>query len=244
MGIKQKIGELLNVADSRVSLVLNGGTIMTSFGLPAWAVYAMDIFSQYSPLSWVLAGFLGLFLWVTARLLWVWGSKTIIKLKYDARMIESGDPINPLDLTFEGKRIYIDDLVLPSHPIIIGKTFVNCDLVGPAVIYFPTANQATEIRPPKVDGVWLDPSKEFYNGFTFINCVFRGCSFQRITILASVENYDSWKDNENLNWISIPPNDAHTVQRNNDLLALQQRPEEPHTQEIIVENTLDSSEDE
>lgn len=38
--------------------------------------------------------------------------------------------------SFIKKRIYIHDLEDPAVPIIEGKTFVNCDLVGPANITF------------------------------------------------------------------------------------------------------------
>jgi hypothetical protein len=41
--------------------------------------------------------------------------------------------------------------------------------------------------------------------FTFSNCIFRNCSFQRITMFASIENYENWKDNAAVNWLSFPP---------------------------------------
>jgi hypothetical protein len=178
---------------------------MASFGLPAWAVKSAQIFSQYSPLSWVVAGFCGLILWVIVRLIWQFGSRIAVRAKYDAKFLDRGDRINPLDLTFERKRILINDFVLPSHPLIDGKTFIDCDLIGPATIYFNYNNQANPLRPPRIDAVWLDPKATFSNGFSFNNCIFRNCSFQRITLFASVENYEAWKDNVNVNWISIPP---------------------------------------
>jgi hypothetical protein len=129
------------------------------------------------------------------------------------RPFEKGSLITPLDLTFERKRILVNDFVLPSHPFIDGKTFIDCDIVGPACIYFSSNNQANPIRPPKVDAVWLEPGAKFNNGFIFTNCIFRNCSFQRITIFASVENFHAWKDLDSVNWISIPPTEADLQKR-------------------------------
>jgi hypothetical protein len=89
----------------------------------------------------------------------------------------------------------------------------DCDLIGPANIYFMSSNMANPIRPPKVDAVWLEPNAKFNNGFVFNNCIFRNCSFQRITMFASVENFQNWKDNPNINWISIPPSESQIAER-------------------------------
>jgi hypothetical protein len=142
----------------------------------------------------VAAGFLGVFIATICRLIWHWASQMKVKAKYDALQLEKGSLINPLDLTFERKRILLNDFVLPSHPVIEGKTFIDCDLIGPACIYFASNNQAAPIRPPKFDAVWLSPEAKFNNRFIFNNCIFRNCSFQRITMFASIENFHAWKD--------------------------------------------------
>jgi hypothetical protein len=125
----------------------------------------------------------------------------------------SGELINPLDTTFEKKRIFLNDFVLPSHTFIENKNFIDCDLIGPANVYFPANNQAAPIRLPVIDAVWLSAEARFTNGFIFYNCLFRNCSFQRITMFASIENYESWKDNPNINWIGIPPSPDDIEQR-------------------------------
>lgn len=211
----KKIGYFLNDLESRWSLwtLVNGAFLALSGVLPAWAVKSAQIFVYYEPLSWVLAGFAGLFFWAILRLTWIWGKQKTVRAKYDARMLERGDPINPLDLTFEGKRIFINDFALPSHTLIHNKTFINCEIIGPANIYFLQDNLAAPILPPIVDGVWLAPDIKFHNGFTFSHCIFRNCSFQRITIFAGIENYLDWKDNPNVNWIGLPPTQADIDKR-------------------------------
>jgi hypothetical protein len=211
----ERVGAWLTAIESRWSLwtLISGSGLVASFALPAWAVRAAQIFADYAPLSWVVAGFIGVLLGVLTRLLWQAANRLRIRNLWDARSLDRGSLINPLDLTFERKRIVLDDFVLPSWTWIEGKTFIDCDLIGPANMYFNSTNMAQPIRPPKVDAVWLDPKAIFNNGFIFNNCIFRNCSFQRITMYASVENYRVWKDNPNLNWISIPPTDAHISDR-------------------------------
>jgi hypothetical protein len=181
--------------------------MIASIGLPAWATWAAGIFSQYAPLSWVVAGFAGLVCWSLYQLLRAWALRIIVNAKYDARFIERGQNYNPLELTFERKRIYLDDFSLPSHTVIEGKTFIDCDIIGPATIHFKSNNLAQPLRPPILDAIWLHPAAKFTNGFTFDSCIFRNCSFQRITMLASVENFSAWKGHPNVNWISLPPTD-------------------------------------
>jgi hypothetical protein len=180
-------------------------TLVASFSLPAWATWAANIFSQYAPLSWVVAGFCGVLAWVIIRVIWNWAYQISVRAEYDAKFIEHGGNFNPLDSTFERKRIFVNDFVLPSHPYIENKTFIDCDIIGPANLYFYVGNQMSPVKPPPIDAVCLDPTKKFSNGFLFSNCIFRNCSFQRITLFVSQPTYEDWKNNPLFNWISPPP---------------------------------------
>jgi hypothetical protein len=212
--IRERFNRLLDTVESRWSLWAHGATLMASFSLPAWATWMADVFSQYAPLSWVVAGFCGVLAWAIIRLIWNWAYRIRIRAAYDARFIEHGGNFNPLDSTFERRRIYVNDFVLPSHPFIDGKTFIDCDIIGPANIYFASGNQANPIRLPIIDAVCLEPTVKFGNGFIFTNCIFRNCSFQRITAFVSVETYLHWKDSTSINWIGIPPSPEHVALRN------------------------------
>jgi hypothetical protein len=165
----------------------------------------MHQFDSYAPLSWVLAGFAGVTFVVLANLGWQWAKRIGVRAKYDARLLASGSVINPLDKTFEGKRIYINDFTLPSHALIDGKTFIDCEIVGPANLFWQPGNIANEIKPPRCDAVYLEPGVQFFNGYTLRNCIFRGCSFQRITLFIGTADYENVKNHELLNWITMRP---------------------------------------
>jgi hypothetical protein len=193
--------------ESRWSLwnLLQGSALVGSFALPAWAAQAADIFSQYQPFSWVVAGLGGVFISTMIYTAFQYARKIRINVKYDEKHLDSDSLVNPLDRTFEGKRIFLNDFALPSHPYISGKTFIDCEIIGPANVYFLEGNQATEVKVPQLDAVYLEPGKTFYNGFQFENCIFRGCSFQRITLFISDTDYHVNRDNNWLNWVSLTP---------------------------------------
>ena len=94
------------------------------------------------------------------------------------------------------------DFSLPSWTVIEQRTFIECEIIGPANIYL-LETQATHIPPPALDAVVLDPSARFNNGFIFKNCHLRGCSFHRVTVFVPANEVDQYKQSApQLNWIS------------------------------------------
>jgi hypothetical protein len=239
--LQERLGVFLDAVESRWSLALHGVTLLTTVGATAWGAWAADILSQYSPLSWIVAGLLGALFWAVVRLIWNWGYRIKIRAQYDAKFIEHGGNYNPLDLTFEKKRIYLNDFVLPSSPLIQGKTFIECEIIGPAIVYFRANNLAAPIREPKLDAVWLHPTASMSNHFTFDNCIFRNCSFQRITLFASIENFYDWRDNPNVNWISIPPTQDDLDARNRIIGKATHKPETSLSEPKLIEKNLDKN---
>jgi hypothetical protein len=201
----ERFGHLLDSLESRWSLFAHGATLVASFSIPAWAAWSASIMSQYAPLSWVVAGFAGVLVGAIARLIWNWAYQIKIRAQYDVKFLERSGNYNPLDLTFEKKRIFLDDFALPSHTVIQGKTFIQCEIIGPASVYFASSNNAVGLRPPVIDAVWLHPDARYNAGFQIFDCIFRDCSFQRITLFASIENFDLWNNNTSVNWLGVPP---------------------------------------
>jgi hypothetical protein len=168
---------------------------------------------SYGPVAWGTVGLVTVFVLALVYAMVAWGTKTRTKARYDARLLEGGSIINPLEAVFVRKRIVLDQFVLPSHPLIEGKTFIDCDFIGPGCIYLHSGNSTGALRPPAVDAVWLAPGAQFTNMFTFRNCVFRNCSFQRITLFASLEYFDALKDSPVMSWIGVSPKPEDIVER-------------------------------
>lgn len=202
------------------SLVIQVATLVASFTVPAWAFWATQLLSDYAPFSWVAAGFAGLLIGAVVYALYQWGYRKRIHAKYDARFLERSDWINPLGRTFENNRIVLNDFVLPSHPIVEDKTFVDCEIIGPANIYMAQGSQAVENKYPRLDAVYVEKDKQFENGFVFVRCLFTNCSFHRVTLFVDDASYETHRDHDLLNWITLTPTD----QRN--LLRLLEAPDE------------------
>lgn len=133
-----------------------------SFALPAWATKATGVFSEYAPLSWAVAGFAGLLVYAMAVFIYGTGQQRSVRSRYDARFMQETGGVDPLARVFEGKRIYLNDLVLPSQPQVIGKTFVDCKIVGPANMYFEFDNSVDDVQPGSVDAVALSGERQFF----------------------------------------------------------------------------------
>lgn len=179
--------------------------VVVSFAVPAWAARAANVFSEYAPLSWVIAGFAGMLLAATTYAVVAWAKSKWVRAKYDERLLPRSGPIDPLAKTFERQRIYLNELVLPSTQFIEEKTFIDCEIVGPANVVLQFGNQHADQRVPVCDAVLIREDARVFNAYHFTNCTFRRCSFHRITLFIRQSDYDQGaKDAPWLNYVTYP----------------------------------------
>lgn len=202
MTLGQKLDRLFNKLEWRWSLLVQMVTAVSSFALPAWAVKTTTIFIEYSPFSWVAAGFGGLIASAIVYALYGYARSKIVKAKYDNNLYQRTGFVDPMAKTFENKRIFIADFVLPSDPFITDKTFINCEIIGPANLFLRGHYQVNEQQLPICDAVALNGDRRFFNGVTVENCTFRKCSFKRITLMMLPHEYQQYRNLEWLNWVS------------------------------------------
>lgn len=190
---------------SLATLLWGAPTAVASFALPAWAVGASKVFDGYSPLSWVCAGFSGLLAAALTYNITASGRAKWVRARYDARMLAQGGLIDPLERTFERKRIYLNEFCLPSHPLIEGKIFIECEIIGPANIIFLSGNNITDARLPKVDTFYMRHGANPNHGYVFKDCLFRGCNFSRISFMVQHEERGMFQNFGFVNWLTEPP---------------------------------------
>lgn len=234
MGLLKKLDRFFSGIEWKLSLgtVLWGLIVPAgSFALPAWGVKMLGHFSEYAPLSWIVAGFSGLLLYAVSVALIGFGRGRNIRAKYNARLIASTGGVDPMAKVFEDKRIFLNDFVLPSNPSIESKTFVNCEIVGPANLYLQFDNNIRDIRIGKIDAVALKPESVFLNGIFLRNCTFRGCTFHRVTLFFSPTEAPANQHLEWINWITPLPDQGQLP--GTELTSIEdQRPQQPQdTQE-------------
>lgn len=187
---------------SLVNLLWGVPTAIASFVLPAWAVQASKLFEQYEPLSWVVAGFIGLASGSAIYYLAALGRHKWVKARYDARMLAQGGAVDPLEKTLERKRIYLNEFCLPSHPFIEGKVFIDCELIGPANIIFLSGNSINDARYPIIDTIYMKEGARPNNGYIFKDCIFRSCNFSRVTFLVQFEETRMFSGFSYVNWLT------------------------------------------
>lgn len=129
-----QVSRFLKGLEWRLSLwtFIQGSSLVGSFVLPAWAVSAANLFAAYSPASWVIAGFAGLLIFSVSFALVAWGRSRWIRARYDSKMMARGAYVDSMAKTYEDQRIYLNELCLPSYPVLEQKTFINCEIIGPA----------------------------------------------------------------------------------------------------------------
>jgi hypothetical protein len=203
---------------------------VASFALPAWAVKMARVFEQYEPLSWVVAGFSGLGIAVAFFASAAWARGKWVRANYDARMLAQGGAVDPLEKTFERKRVYLNEFCLPSHPIIEDKTFINCEIIGPANIILVSGNSINNGRYPICDAVYL--AKDIIpngNYYAFSNCIFRGCNFYRVTFFVPHGELNLFRNYVLVKWITTSPYEEIE-------LPLEAAPIEGEPQEMLLSN--------
>ena len=95
---------------------------------------------------------------------------------------ERVDSFNPLESTFHQKRIRISDLAHPSTQWIQGKRLIDCDLIGPSVIYLYSQNNIYNYTFLNCDVVVINPKQRVTNCIVLEKVYASDCRFYNCTI--------------------------------------------------------------
>lgn len=111
---------------------------------------------------------------------------------------------------FHNEALIIPDLVRADDPIIRNKTFINCDIIGPAIIEFtrthPTASAMTGCLFNDTDAVLYRLGAKSQTGIVFEDCRFVDCRFYKTLLLFPMDAYNGANAGIlGLNWITEPP---------------------------------------
>lgn len=172
--------------------------------LVGWATWLAGLFQQYAPASWVIAGVLGALVGALIMLVAALARERMQLVKF-RNGVFSAHQINPLDVMFNSRRIRLVDLAPPLGPYIIGKTFIDCEIIGPANIMF-TGCHFQQSGGEVVDGIVIKAPLQPSNGFAFKNCTFTRCKFYLMTFMVVESDYPFFLANHTgLNWITERP---------------------------------------
>lgn len=180
--LKKAFFRLFERIDSPVSfwLIVAGGVL--AFCLTAFAAAGTAWLNPLGPVAWMIAGFVGFILFGYGlnvigllRSKWIDGNLS-------RHLYESGDKLNPLETTFEKLRIHISDILPPVGNEIADKTFVDCEIVGPANILM-SGGTVQKNNGVSVDIVLARDDAEVHNGIVLKDCNISNCRFYLVTFL-------------------------------------------------------------
>lgn len=126
-----------------------------------------------------------------------------VEAKNRARLMGDGSPFDPMARVYENKRIYLRDLAPLGRRQVRGKTFINCEIIGPGTAVLLLQSDLT--KPPHaftgnntfdVDCIEIDPAVESYLAIAFWDCGFTDCNFYHMSLLFLA------RQNESLHWIT------------------------------------------
>jgi hypothetical protein len=187
--------------------------------LVGWATWFAGIFQQYAPASYVVAGLIGALLGALIMLLTTVARERLQLIRFRNSAFDASG-INPLDTTYQQKRIRVVDLAPPVGFIIEGKTFIDCDIVGPVNLVFADCifhgNSGVV-----VDAVVVKQGLDPQHGYGFRNCIFRQCRFFSVTFLVREQDYHLFNvdAHRGLNWITERPDQPPLKQVTNEAKA-------------------------
>ncbi|GGZ33816.1 hypothetical protein [Asticcacaulis endophyticus] len=148
---------------------------------------------QIGPYGVLVATFFGiacaLFLYALVVQVSVWRLRAEKQKKWE----NNTDSFNPLDKEFHKKRIYIQELAHPVDNKIVGKKFTECELIGPANIFFFQNTNSIAPHFINCDIIVVKPSN-INNAIALTNIEFINCKFYRFSVFVSKGEVENLKN--------------------------------------------------
>lgn len=126
-----------------------------------------------------------------------------VEAKNRERLIGDGSPFDPMARVYENKRLYLRDLAPLGRRQVRGKTFINCEIIGPGTAVLLLLSDPT--KPPHaftgnntfdVDCIEIDTDVKSYLAIEFWDCHFTDCNFYQMSLLFLA------RQNKTLHWIT------------------------------------------
>lgn len=166
-----------------------------------------DALSQYAPASYFFGFGVGALMWLGGLVMFERRQLTADKRARYRDLQAPKSQINPLDTTFQRQRIWISDFLVPGENSIRGKSFIDCEIIGPAavVITGSTLNGGVFVA---CDSIVLRPGEvKIHNVVHIDGCTFVGCSLKQLTLFwhehLAIQYQESM--NEEVQWVTLPP---------------------------------------
>lgn len=211
----KKLVEFLQGTEWKLSLwnllFSQSGLFAGISALSGFLAYWSKVLADYSPFSYFLIAILTYFVLAIAARLFAAAKWISQSAALRDRLVNTYN-INPLEDIFKGTRLKASELLPIVGHKVVGKTFINCDLVGPLNAAFRTC-RFTNNKADMADAVLITAGVVPNNGVLFENCVFDRCNFYYWTFNIHQEFIDEFISYgwNNLNVLNRPLNPAPPI---------------------------------
>lgn len=129
------VGVITSNLDTIAAVIKLIVPISITSAVMGWATWFTGLFQPYAPASWIFAAIAGGLMALVGMALYAYARERLQRVRFRAIVMNTTN-VNPLEALFTLKRIKLVDLAPPIGGIVEGKTFVKCDLIGPANLVF------------------------------------------------------------------------------------------------------------
>ncbi|KEO89974.1 hypothetical protein EH32_03010 [Erythrobacter litoralis] len=159
---------------------------------------------QYGAFGWFCVALFTFFISAAALALLSRTRLWRVEAKVREKLSGESSPFDPMAKEYHNKRLFISDLAPAGRKFVIGKTFHNCEIIGPGTIKLLTRSDANKPWPVVTNNVMFftdcietDPTANSESAIFFPDCSFHGCHFFNLTLM-----FDERTDGVGWNWIT------------------------------------------
>lgn len=170
----------------------------------AWLAHVTAFLQPYAPFSWGIAALIGAIGFALAVLVIAHIRSAIVTASIRRKFYEGSEKLNPVVSQFQEQRIFVSDLVPPFELVIRNKTFIKCEIIGPAnvVLSGPGLIKDSSIINCAASKM-SDKSQFIPASVMFENCQFLECKLVNLLFLVpSSAQAKFTKDLLGIHWIT------------------------------------------
>lgn len=209
MGVFRRLIAFIEKNLTWLQLITGGGLLSAVGWVSNLAAKQTQWVTTLGPYGVWLATLGGVLLAAIVFLLMVWGRYAWLRGSAMNQWREQvGDKFNPLENSFRNQRILLRDLVSPLVPVVRGKTFYDCELLGPGNVVVritaPNSGGFANLRFNNCDWVVARPNVASQSFIILEDCHFIGGNVTNIMFFLIREEALAMMM-PGMNWITDPP---------------------------------------
>lgn len=186
----EKFQRLLDRIESRWSLLILIGTTGFVSGLVARATAWLN---AWGPIAWLAAALLGALSCSITYYIFITGYAKWQRAK-EINMLIDRSKVNPLEDRFNKRSIFLPDLYDRDYVPHVSKSFKDCVLYGPAMIFIDGCTISKSEFSGGCQIVIVERGVMVRGVVIFSQCLFNEVRFSNVTILFDKERYDELPD--------------------------------------------------